>query len=470
MPDSKVMTAAEAVADIGNGASIGIAGFGVSHRYPSTLITALRDAGPTGLTVYCNGLGQPGFPTGTLLADNHQISRLVTCFSARPGFVSEAEKQIAAGELELEMIAQGTLVERMRAGGAGIPAFYTPTGYGSAIAEGKDIRYFDGKPYVLEKAITTDYALIRAQKADHMGNLVFRGGSQNFNTPFAKAAQVAIAEAEEIVPTGAIAPSEVDLPGVFVSRVVPITVRMDVKNLPMRVNRPATSSRSYLGKPGLTREQIGRRVAALLPDGVVVNLGAGLPTQVANFIADRPVILHSENGMLNYGEFVRGDDLDPDMHDAGGYFVRLRDGASFFDSVTSFEIARGGRLYAVVLGTYQVGGNGDLANWSVPGMIGGGIGGAMDLAVGARHVIATCEHTDSRGNPKLVSACTYPITAPGCVDIIVTDLALLRRPSRGADFRLDEIAAGFTADEVLGLTGMSVTVADEVRVMQESWG
>jgi hypothetical protein len=140
------MTAAAAVADIQGGASIGIAGFGVSHRYPSTLITALRDAGPTGLTVYCNGLGQPGFPTGTLLADNHQIARLVTCFSARPGVVSEAEKQIAAGEMELEMIAQGTLVERMRPGGAGIPAFYTPTGYGSAIAEGKDIRYFDGKP------------------------------------------------------------------------------------------------------------------------------------------------------------------------------------------------------------------------------------------------------------------------------------------------------------------------------------
>jgi 3-oxoacid CoA-transferase len=467
---SKVMTAVEAVADIPDGASIAVAGFGVSHRYPSTLITALGDAGPTRLTVYCNGLGQPGFPTAHLLADNHQIARLVTCFSARPGVVSEAEKQIQAAEMDLEMVAQGTLVERMRAGGAGIPAFYTPTGYGSAIAEGKDIRYFDGKPYVLERGITTDYALLRAQRADHMGNLVFRGGSQNFNTSFAKAARIAIVEAEEVVPTGSIPSSEVDLPGVFVARVVPVTVRMDVKNLPMRVNRPATSARSYLGKPGLTREQIGRRIAALLPDGAVVNLGAGLPTQVANFIADRPVILHSENGMLNYGEFVRDDDFDPDMHDAGGYFVKLRDGASFFDSVTSFEIARGGRLHAVVLGTYQVSASGDLANWSTPGMTGGGIGGAMDLCAGARNVIAMCEHTDSRGNPKLVSACTYPITAPGCVDVIVTDLALFRRPARSVTgFVLEEIAAGFTVEEVLSLTGMTVTVADEVRAMQESW-
>ncbi|HEX6449951.1 MAG TPA: 3-oxoacid CoA-transferase [Trebonia sp.] len=468
---SKVFaSAAEAVADIPDGASIAMAGFGVSHRYPSTLISALAEQGARRLTVYCNGLGQPGFPTGTLLADNHQIARLVTCFSARPGFVSEAEKQIQAGEMELEMIAQGTLVERMRAGGAGIPAFYTPTGVGSAIASGKDIRYFDGRPYVLERAITTDYALLRAQRADHMGNLVFRGGSQNFNTSFAKAARTAIVEAEEIVETGSIPPSEVDLPGVFVARVVPVTVRMDVKNLPMRANRPATSARSYLGKPGLTREQIGRRVAALFPDGAVVNLGAGLPIQVANFVSGRPVILHSENGMLNYGEFDRGSDFDPDYHDAGGQFVKLRDGASFFDSVTSFEIARGGRLYAVVLGTYQVGGNGDLANWSAPGQTGGGIGGAMDLAAGAQRVIAMSEHTDSRGNPKLVSSCTYPVTAPGCVDIIVTDLALLRRPSRSSSgFVLEEIASGFTVDEVLSVTGMSVTVADTVGVIQENW-
>ena len=110
-----------------------------------------------------------------------------------------------AGEMTLEMVPQGTLVERMRAGGAGLAAIYTPTGYGSAIAEGKDIRYFDGRPYVLERAITTDFALIRAAKADHFGNAVFRGGSQNFNVSFAKAARVTIVEAEEIVPTGEIA-------------------------------------------------------------------------------------------------------------------------------------------------------------------------------------------------------------------------------------------------------------------------
>lgn len=213
----------------------------------------------------------------------------------------------------------------------------------------------------------------------------------------------------------------------FVTRVVASTTQMDVQNLPMRPSRPGGSARSYHGKPALTRGQIARRVAALLPDGATVNLGAGLPALVANFLRERAVILHSENGMLNYGEFVHGSSFDPDLHDASGHFVTVRDGASFFDSVTSFEIARSGRLDAVVLGAYQVGANGDLANWSVPGMTGGGIGGAMDLAVGARQVIAMCEHTDSTGQPKLVGTCDFEVTAPGCVDTVVTDLALLRR-------------------------------------------
>ena len=463
--DKLVASPAAAVADVGDGASVGIAGFGVAHRFPSSLITALREQGPCGLTVYCHGLGQPGFPTAHLLADSHQISHLVTCFSARPGVVSEAERQIRAGQMSLELVPQGTLVERMRAGGPGIPAFYTPTAVGTSLAAGKDIRYFDGQPYVLERAITTDFAFVRARRADRMGNLQFRGGSRNFNVSFAKAARVTIAEADEI---GAIPPEEVDLPGVFVARVVASTTQLDVQNLPMRPSRAAGSARSYHGKPALTREQIGRRVAALLPDGAVVNLGAGLPALVANFLGDRAVILHSENGMLNYGEFVRGSLFDPDLHDASGHFVTVRDGASFFDSVTSFEIARSGRLDAVVLGAYQVGANGDLANWSVPGMTGGGIGGAMDLAVGARQVIAMCEHTDSAGQPKLVGTCDFEVTAPGCVDTVVTDLALLRRT--GGGFRLEETARGFTPDEVAGLTGMHVDVTGAVGIMQESWG
>lgn len=465
--DKVVASPAEAVADIVDGSSVAVAGFGVGHRFPSSLLVALHDLGSKGLTVYCNGLGQPGHATAHLLADGHQIAHLGACFSARPGVVSEAEKQIASGMMTLEMIPQGILVERMRAGAAGLPAFYSPVGLGSEVAEGKDVRYFDGSPYVLERSIRPDFTLLRAHKADRMGNVCFRGSSLNFNVSFAKAARCAIVEVDEIVEIGELDPAEVDLPGVFVDRVVRSTVQMDVHNLPRRANRAADSAREYLGKTALQRTEIARRAAGLLPDGAVVNLGAGMPNMVSNYINDRPVILHGENGILGYGGIIEGEDFDPDVHDSSGHFVRLRAGASFFDSVTSFELARSGRLDTVILGAYQVGANGDLANWSAPGMIGGGIGGAMDLAAGARSVMVMIEHTDRKGNPKLVQRCNMPLTAPQCVDVIVTDLALLTRA--GAGFRLDEIAEGFTVDEVLSLTGMHVEVADEVGVMQQNW-
>jgi 3-oxoacid CoA-transferase len=458
---------AAAVADIPDGASVAIAGFGITHRFPSSLVLALRDHGARALTVYCNGLGQPGQPTAQILAENRQISRLVASFSARPGPVTAAEEQILAGEMDFEIVPQGTLVERMRAGGAGIPAFYTPVGVGTAVAEGKDVTTFDGKPYVLERGITTDYALLRGHRADRAGNVQFRGGSRNFNDSFAKAARIAIIEVDEIVDVGELTPEQIHLPSVFTSRLVRSTVRLDVAELPSRAARPADSRREYDGKPALSRAEIGRRAAALLREGDVVNLGAGLPNHVAGFLAGRDVTLHAENGILGYGRIVPRSSADPDLHDAGGNFVELVPGASFFDSVTSFEIARGKRLDAVVLGAYQVGGNGDLANWAQPGRPGGGIGGAMDLAVGARSVIVTMEHVDSQGRPKLVESCEYPITAPCCTDVVVTDLALLRR--RPSGFVLEEIAAGFTVEEVLARTGMRVEVAKPVGIMQEAW-
>jgi 3-oxoacid CoA-transferase len=466
--DKVFASPADAVADVADGSSVAIAGFGVTHRFPSSLITALRDQGAKGLTVYCNGLGQPGHPTAQMLAENGQLAKLVASFSSRPGPPTISEQQILGGELDFEIVPQGTLVERMRAGGAGIPAFYTPVGAGTVVAEGKEVREFDGVPHLLEQGIRTDYALLRAYRADRMGNVQFRGASRNFNDSFAKAARVAVVEVEEIVEVGELAPHEIDLPGVFVSRVVRSTVRIDVATLPRRAARPADTGREYGGKPALTRQEIGRRVAALVPPGSVINLGAGLPNLVANYLQGRDVVLHGENGVLKYGAFVTDGERDPDMHDAGGNFITLEPGASFFDSVTSFEIARSGLLDAVVLGAYQVGGRGDLANWAVPGRPGGGIGGAMDLAVGAKQVIAMLEHVDSKGRPKLVENCSYPITTPECVDVIATDLALLVRTDQGR-FRLAEIARGFTVDEVLALTAMEVEVPAEVGVLQESW-
>ncbi|MGH9098934.1 MAG: 3-oxoacid CoA-transferase [Acidimicrobiales bacterium] len=466
--DKIVGSPAEAVADIVDGSSVAIAGFGLAHRFPSSLIMALAELGSKRLTVYCNGLGQPGHPTAHLLAENHQLGKLVASFSARPGVrESEAETQIVAGQLDFEVVPQGTLVERMRAGGAGLAAVYTPTAVGTPLAEGKEVREFDGKPYVLELAITTDFAFIRGYRGDRLGNIQLRGGSRNFNVSFAKAARISIAEVEEIVEPGEIPADLVDIPGAFVGRVVKSTYTMDTKTLPMRPNRAAGSVRTYLDKPALARNEIARRAALLLEDGSYVNLGAGIPNQITNYLEGRGIVLHAENGILDYGSFADPDDFDPDVHDAGGWFVTTKPGTSFFESVTSFEIARSGRLAAVVLGAYQVAGNGDFANWATPEMAGGGVGGAMDLAVGARSVMITMEHCDSQGRPKLVETCTYPLTAPGVVGTVVTDLVVLKRD--GGRFRLLEMARGFTVEEIRSLTEMPFEPAPRVGVMQDAF-
>jgi 3-oxoacid CoA-transferase len=455
-----------AVADIADGASIAIAGFSVEHGFASSLIVALRDKGTRDLCVVCNSLGAPGQLRPQVLVENRQVGRLVASFSARPGVESAAEKQIAAGELELELVPQGTLVERLRAGASGIPAFYTPTSVGTDVAAGKELRRFAGREYVLETGLKVDFAFVRAVRADRAGNLEFRGGSCSFNPSFAKAARIAIAEVDEIVEVGELPPDRVGLPGIFVARVVLRTVQAEPPAPRKNKRRGDETFRTYFGKPALSRLDIGRRAALLLEPHSYVNLGVGLPTLLASNLQGRDVVLHAENGILGYGPIADDEAFDPDHYNASGEWVSIRPGASFFDSVESFEIARSGKLDAVVLGAYQVDEQANLANWSTPQLVGGGIGGAMDLVAGGSRLVVLMEHVDGRGDAKLVSRCTYPLTAHARVDTIVTDLALLRRVD--GVFRLEEIARGFSVEEVLALTEMNVAVAERVGVMQDA--
>jgi 3-oxoacid CoA-transferase len=463
--DKVIASPEQAIADIPDGATVAIAGFGPGQRFPSSLIVALRDKGSKDLCVVCNSLGGPGQLRGQILAENRQIKKLIAAFSDRPGMKTASEEQIISGELVSELVPQGILVERCRAGGAGIPAFYSPTGVDTVLADGKDIRYFDGKPYVLEHAIHVDYALLRAHRADRAGNLQFRGGSQNFNPSFAKAARIAIVEVDEIVEIGGIPPELVDLPGVFVSRVVKSTLTLDARNLPAAagLRRAAETARLYNGKPALTRAGIARRAARLIKDGSYVNLGTGIPTQVSNFLQNRDVLLHAENGILGYGKMVSGNDIDLDLYNAGGQFISLVPGASFFDSVTSFEMARGGKIDTVILGAYEVDQHANLANWSRSDATRGGIGGAMDLVAGNSELIIVMEHCDSKNGPKLRQECTFPLTGKECVNWVVTDLALLRW--RDGRFVLEEVAPGFTPSEVMELTEMEIVANPSVRIM-----
>ena len=208
-------SAAEAVADVGDGASILAGGFGLCG-IPELAIQALRDKGVKNLTFISNNCGVDEFGLGILL-QNKQIRRMVSSYV---GENKEFERQFLSGELEVELVPQGTLAERMRAGGAGIPAFYTPAGFGTKVAEGKEVREFDGRMYVMERGLTGEFALVKAWKGDRYGNLCYRLTARNFNPLVAMAGKSTIAEVEELVEVGQLDPDDIHTPGVFVQRVV----------------------------------------------------------------------------------------------------------------------------------------------------------------------------------------------------------------------------------------------------------
>jgi len=448
--DKVVDSPAAAVADIPDGATISISGFGLSSGVPNSLLAAAVEHGARDLCLVANGVGGAAAP----LIENNQVSRLIVSFVSRPNIASAAGEKAATGVVQFEVVPQGTLVERLRAGGAGLAGIYTPTGVGTPIAVGKELRYFDGKPFLFEPAIKVDYAFVCAHRADRYGNCEFRGSSQHFNPSFAKAARVAIVEVDEIVEPGQIDPHRIGLPGSFVARVVKRTIQPDRGGLG-RFRRAPDTARTYNGKTAWTRHQMAEHAAALLPEPGYVNLGLGIPTLVANYLGDRDIALHGENGILGYGPPVKTEDVDFFVHDAGGTYVSYRPGAAYFDSVTAFEMVRAGKIDVVVLGAYQVDAVGNVANWSTPEQVGGGIGGAMDLVASGRTVMVLMEHRDSWDRAKLVQTCTYPLTGVGCVDIVVTDLAVLRR--RDGRFHIEDVAPGFTVDEVAALTEMDLS-------------
>ncbi|WP_180077321.1 MULTISPECIES: CoA transferase subunit A [unclassified Acinetobacter] len=198
-----------------DGHTLAVGGFGLCG-IPEALIAALKETGTKQLTCISNNAGVDGFGLGLLL-ETKQIKKMISSYV---GENKEFERQYLNGELEVELTPQGTLAEKLRAGGAGIPAFYTATGVGTVIAEGKDVREFNGKSYILEESLTADVALVKAYKADKAGNLIFRKTAQNFNPVCAMAGKVTIAEVEEIVEIGALDPDDIHLPGIYVNRIV----------------------------------------------------------------------------------------------------------------------------------------------------------------------------------------------------------------------------------------------------------
>ena len=413
MKELPVITAQEAAALVKDGDVLLGGGFGMTGN-PVHLLHALAETDVKDLTFVANNIGEPGLGGGRLLR-NGQLKKAIGTF-----FTSNREAVDAAlsGAIEYELMPQGNMAEALRAGGAGIGGFYTPTAYGTSIVDPADTRIINGKPHVFVPALRGNVAFLRAWKADRAGNLVYRMTEQNFNRAMATAADIVVAEVENLVELGDIDPNDIHTPGSYVDYLVVAKISLEDLGTSASINSGAK-------KAGDIRYRMAERALAELKRGDVVNLGVGIPTLVADFITpEHGIILHTENGMLGVGPAPEdGGAMDYPVN-ASKIPVTALPGASYFDSAESFAMIRGGHIDVAVMGGLEVDEAGNLANWSVPGRPLLGIGGAMDLAAGARKLIITMTHTNSRGDAKIVPQCTLPLTAMGAVDMIITDKAV----------------------------------------------
>lgn len=314
----------------------------------------------------------------------------------------------------------------------------------------------------MEETIVGDVAFIKAYKADEKGNLHYRQSARNFNPDMATAAKIVIAEVEHIVPKGEIGPEEVHTPGVYVDYIV-----QSKTNTYKPIQKLTLDHGDQIDIGGVDcdkRITIAKRIAKELKDGSYVNLGIGIPTLVAAF-KPRGIDfeLQCENGVLGLAGYAFEGEEDPDLINAGLETIRLKRGASFFDSSESFGMIRGSHIDVTVLGAMQVSATGDIANWMIPKKLVKGMGGAMDLVACGSTVIAAMTHVARDGTPKIHEECQLPLTGKGCLSLVVTDRAVFDFSNEGR-LTLKEIAEGYTLDDIKNSTACDFETYPEIGV------
>ncbi|KAG1819649.1 uncharacterized protein BJ212DRAFT_1478886 [Suillus subaureus] len=457
----KVWVSADAaVQDVKSGDIVLSGGFGLCGT-PETLITALsRRNDVHSLTAVSNNAGSSDLGLVKLMKSG-QLDKLIISYLGGNKYL---ERMYLDGKMSLELVPQGTLVERMRAYGAGIPPSSHPQVPPRPLklaASPSDLKQAASK----KPAIAGDVAFIHAWKADEAGNLMFRHVANNYNNAMARNARLVIAE-RRLSPLAPCHRTAVHVPGIFVDRVVQATEPKAfdiIATAPPPGTTGASSPEELLEKS--TRRRIAKRAARELRDGFYVNLGVGIPTLVTEYLPPGVKIwLQSENGILGMGPFPTEDQIDPDITNAGKETVTLLPGASIFDSTDSFGMIRGGHMDVAILGYASIAGR---QHCKLHDSRQACIGGAMDLVSNPEKtkVIVAMEHCAKDGGPKIMQECSLPLTGARAVSQIITELAVFNVDRSGGFLTLMEVAKGVTVEEVQAKTACDFKVSDNLGQM-----